>query len=158
MYKNFSDMAQQEISGQDQYSILEIVNDEQKKQLINSHKILLVEIFADWCGPCKTIAPSYSLLALKYSKPGICSVVKQQFDRVEQAIKEKVQGIPIFLFYILGNLVDTVVGGDLEQVESHLMSDPKGQNRYNPPPQYKNTLGSVYARIDYNFCHQPSFI
>lgn len=152
MYKSYSDLGPQNDTPQDQYSVTEIVNDDQKKQLLNSHRLVLVEVFADWCGPCKTIAPSYALLAMKYGKPNICSIVKQQYDRVEQGIKEKIQGIPIFLFYVMGSLVDTVVGGDLETVEKQLqthlqnsasdtglMKEDYGQNT-NPPPQYRNTI------------------
>jgi thiol-disulfide isomerase/thioredoxin len=152
MYKSYSDLGPQNDTPQDQYSVTEIVNDDQKKQLLNSHRLVLVEVFADWCGPCKTIAPSYALLAMKYGKPNICSIVKQQYDRVEQGIKEKIQGIPIFLFYVMGSLVDTIVGGDLEAVEKQLqihlqnsasdtglMKEDYGQNT-NPPPQYRNTI------------------
>lgn len=150
MYKSYSEIGVSEEKNQDQYAILELINQEQKNDIINSHRVVLIDIFANWCGPCKQIAPSYALLAMKYSKPTICAVVKQQFDSVEEDIKNKIQGIPLFLYYINGELKDKVIGADLNEVENKLqsiLSDvmknlKPNENVNNPPPQFKSNIRS----------------
>lgn len=156
MYKSIGEIGVVENKNQDQYAVLELVNDDQKKQLLNSHKVVLVDVFADWCGPCKQIAPSYALLAMKYAKPTICAVVKQQYDNVEDEIKDKIQGIPLFLFYEYGKLVDMTAGGDLADVEKRLEallsrviseSNLTKEQRQDVsigqvPPQYKSNIRS----------------
>lgn len=171
MYKSISEIGISENKNQDQYSVLELVNDDQKAQLLNSHKVVLVDVFADWCGPCKQIAPSYALLAMKYAKPTICAVVKQQYDNVEEEIKNKIQGIPLFLFYEYGNLIDTVVGGDLTEVEKKLESVlsrvisesnlTKEQSQDvsigQVPPQYKSNIRNSRGNMpSFNENYQPS--
>lgn len=145
MYKSISEIGAPENKNRDQYSVLELVNQEQKNQILRTHKVVLVDVFANWCGPCKTIAPSYALLAMKYSKPTICAVVKQQYDSVEDEIKDKIQGIPLFLYFENGQLVNTVVGADLEQVEKELIkllerAVNTDNSRHDPPPQYKSNI------------------
>lgn len=159
MYKSYNEIGVSEEKHQDQYAILELVDQEQKNKILSSHRVVLVDVFANWCGPCKQIAPSYSLLAMKYSKPTICALVKQQYDSVEEEIKNKIQGIPLFLYYINGELRDTVVGADLNEVENKLqvilsevmnevnLTREEKVKPNQPPPQYKSNIRSSKGTI-----------
>ena len=150
MYRTISEIGAEEEKNRDQYSVLEVVNDEQKRQILNSNKVVLVDIFADWCGPCKQIAPSFSIIARTYARPGLCAVVKERYENLGEQYKAGIRGIPLFLFFRFGEQVDSVVGGDLDLVkqklESILQSIPAGDLQKdsmapsNVPPQYKNTI------------------
>ncbi len=80
-----------------------------KDEVINSDLPVLVDFYADWCGPCKMIAPIVSQLAdeldgkVKIGKLDVDSngVTAQQY---------RVMSIPTLLIFKGGQVVDTVVG------------------------------------------------
>ena len=90
MYKSYSELGVKPEQTQDQYSVLEIKSMDERNKLMQSNRILCVDIYADWCGPCKQTAPAYSVLATKYNKPGMCLLVKQNWDKVDQTERSKI--------------------------------------------------------------------
>ena len=117
MYKRYDELDNKEIQNTDQYSVIEIPDAEYKMRLLRENKIVCVDIYADWCGPCKAISPDYASLANRYNSPGECILVKEHIDK---NITTDISGIPTFLFYVNGNLVDKVVGADIDKVEEKL--------------------------------------
>jgi thioredoxin 1 len=117
MYKNYSELGRSENKQKDQYNILELQNFQQKQQILSQNKLVCVDIFADWCGPCRQISPSYSILATTYNKPGLCLLVKENLSK---NLSSDIHGVPTFHFFVQGQLVDKIVGADLEIVEKKL--------------------------------------
>ena len=120
MYKNYDQLGVQRDETRDILDVLEIRNNEHKKELIENTTVCCIDIYADWCGPCKQTAPDYSLVSTRYSKPGLCAVVKYNFDKLEPFQKNQINGIPIFEFYFNKILVDKVIGADIPLVEEKL--------------------------------------
>lgn len=122
MYKNYSELGIQETPHQDQYAVVEIANDQDKQKILSENRLVLIDIFADWCGPCKQTAGSYSVIAQNYSRPGVCAVVKHNYDVMSPQERQKLQihAIPVFLFYLDGRVIDNVIGGDIASVEEKL--------------------------------------
>ena len=84
---------------------------------------VMVDFYADWCGPCKMMAPLVAQLSEEYS--GRCKVAKYNVtDYPGPASEYKIMSIPAFLFFKEGKVVDSVVGavsknelaGKIEQV------------------------------------------
>lgn len=84
---------------------------------------VMVDFYADWCGPCKMIAPLVAQLSEEYS--GRCKIAKCNVtDYPGPASEYKIMSIPAFLFFKEGKVVDSVVGavsknelaGKIEQV------------------------------------------
>jgi thiol-disulfide isomerase/thioredoxin len=52
------------ITTQEKFDVLvpEIQNKEDKQNMLNAFKICLVDVYADWCGPCKLTAPAFTKL------------------------------------------------------------------------------------------------
>ena len=70
---------------------------------------VLVDFYADWCGPCKMMAPLVAQLSEEFE--GTCKVGKCNVDENPQtASMFRVMSIPTFVLFLDGKAVDTVVG------------------------------------------------
>ncbi len=87
-----------------------VLNDGNFMQTLKDSKLpILVDFYADWCGPCKLLAPIFEELAGKYaSKAGF---YKLNVDESPAAAEENgVRGIPCLVLYRGGEEVTRVVG------------------------------------------------
>lgn len=73
----------------------------------------LVAVYADWCGPCKMIAPTFESLATKFSKPGKITFCKINTDS-QQAVAQAhgVRAMPTFLIFKSGSVIETIQGAN----------------------------------------------
>lgn len=79
------------------------------KEVLQSEVPVLVDFYADWCGPCKMMAPVVEELAKAYEgkvKIGKCNID----DEMEIAQKYNVMSLPTFIIFKGGEAVDTKVG------------------------------------------------
>lgn len=69
--------------------------------LINSDKPVLVDFFATWCGPCKTMGPILEDVAQKVN--GKVKVIKVDVDKnPEAAAQYRIQGVPTLILFEKG--------------------------------------------------------
>lgn len=80
-----------------------------EQDVLNASKPVLVDYWAEWCGPCKSIAPILDEVAREYA--GRVKVVKLNVDD-NQATPAKfgVRGIPTLMLFRNGNVEATKVG------------------------------------------------
>jgi len=78
---------------------------------VEGHKgLTVVDFWAEWCGPCRMIAPVLDQLAIEYQDKGL-KVVKVDVDaNQETTMRFNVRSIPMLMFFKDGRHVDTVVG------------------------------------------------
>lgn len=71
--------------------------------------LVMVDFWAEWCGPCRSIAPILEGIAADYA--GKLKVAKVDVDHNQQtAMDFNVRSIPMIAFFKDGKLVDTIVG------------------------------------------------
>ena len=79
------------------------------KNEINSGKLVVVDLWAEWCGPCRSITPSIEELATEYEGKAI--IGKYNGDEENELSTEYgVRSIPTILFFKDGKLADKQVG------------------------------------------------
>ena len=89
--------------------MLEVGKNSFQKEVISSDKLVLVDLYATWCGPCKALAPILEDLEKKYD--GKVKAVKINVDEEESlAVKLGVISVPTVVFYKNGKTVASFVG------------------------------------------------
>ena len=79
------------------------------RELTQDDKPMIVDFWAEWCGPCKMIAPLLDEIATE--RAGSVKVAKVNVDENQSlSVKFNVRAIPALLFFKNGQLRDQVVG------------------------------------------------
>lgn len=88
---------------------LKITESNFEEEVLKSSQPVLVDFYADWCGPCKMMAPLVAQLAEEYE--GKCKVGKCNIDEnMNLAQKYRVMSIPTLMIFKDGEAVTTTVG------------------------------------------------
>ncbi len=86
---------------------VQLTNASDLDDVVARYDIVLVDFYADWCGPCQMMEPTIKSLASETD----AAVLKVDVDQFQQLAGEyQVQGIPTLLVFVDGELADRMVG------------------------------------------------
>ncbi len=93
----------------------ELLKKEEFEQLLLSKKPILIDFYADWCGPCQALLPTIERLADKHAED--FNIVKVNVDdNKELAAAFKVRSIPALFFIKDSEVVESINGVQSESV------------------------------------------
>jgi thioredoxin 1 len=80
-----------------------------QSEVLDSDKTIMVDFWAEWCGPCRAVGPILDQIAAEHSEK--LSIVKLNVDdNPETAMKYGITSIPAMKVYRGGEVVKTVIG------------------------------------------------
>uniref|UniRef100_A0A1A9VRG8 Thioredoxin domain-containing protein n=1 Tax=Glossina austeni TaxID=7395 RepID=A0A1A9VRG8_GLOAU len=82
-------------------------------------KLIVIDFYASWCGPCKIISPKLEELSAQYSDKAL--VLKVNVDDCEEiALEYNVTSMPTFVFMKNRQIIDVFVGGNPEKLVKNM--------------------------------------
>lgn len=104
---------------QDQ-DILEVNKTDEWQSKVMEQKVpIIVDCYADWCGPCKKLTPVLETLTRQHE--GKFKLVKVNIDKQQQIAQGlNVKSIPALFLVYKGNVLDTMTGFDPQKLEKFI--------------------------------------
>jgi thioredoxin 1 len=98
---------------------MENVTAEQVKQLQLEGKKLLVDYWAEWCGPCKALIPRLEVLSSQY--PDVMFVKVNVDENTDSALEMGIRSVPTVMIYNGGELVNRSTGANIDSVYKNIL-------------------------------------
>ena len=89
-------------------AVMNITADTFEQEVLKETKTVLVDFWADWCGPCKMLGPIIDQIAKEHPEVKVCKVNVDKEPSL--AIDYKVMNIPILLVFKNGEKVHQAIG------------------------------------------------
>ena len=107
MQKKLETMINQKSQSKVESGIIDL-NDSNFEQTILSENLTLVDFWAEWCGPCKSMHPVFENLEKQYPNIKFARVNVDQNQSI--STKFEVQSIPTFIMFKSGKIIDKMMG------------------------------------------------
>ena len=88
--------------------MVEVTSSNFKKEVEEANSLVVIDLYADWCGPCKMLAPTIEALEKEYPDVKFCKVNTDKDPAI--AIQFKVQSIPFVAFVKDNTFLDMSIG------------------------------------------------
>lgn len=97
-------------------------NKEEFSKLIASGKPVLVDFFAEWCGPCQMMGPILEDMTKSYKNIDKVEIAKVDIDELRDvALEYSVMSVPTFMIFKDSKSIETIVGmRPIEELEEKL--------------------------------------
>ncbi|KAF3768846.1 thioredoxin-domain-containing protein [Cryphonectria parasitica EP155] len=108
--------------------------------------IVVADFYAEWCGPCKMIAPTFESLATKYAKPKRIVFAKIDVDKLRDVASQYgVRAMPTFIIFKGGVAIETISGANPPKLTAAVdnavkMAGPVANSGFSAPGR---TLGDT---------------
>lgn len=89
-------------------SIINLTKDSYHNEVMETEKVVVIDFWATWCGPCKMMAPAVEEVAKDYPDVKVCKVNVDEEPELSNAFK--IVSIPTIVVIKNGEIIDSVVG------------------------------------------------
>lgn len=89
-------------------SIINLTKDSYHNEVMETEKVVVIDFWATWCGPCKMMAPVVEEVAKDYPDVKVCKVNVDEEPELSNAFK--IVSIPTIVVIKNGEIIDSVVG------------------------------------------------
>lgn len=89
-------------------SIINLTKDIYHNEVMETEKVVVIDFWATWCGPCKMMAPVVEEVAKDYPDVKVCKVNVDEEPELSNAFK--IVSIPTIVVIKNGEIIDSVVG------------------------------------------------
>lgn len=101
-------ISQNDTNKEENMNVLEVTSESFEKEILKSEKPVLVDFYADWCGPCKMLSPIVDQVAEENGDIKVCRI---NIDKAEDlAIQYGIMSIPTLVVIKEGEEVSRNVG------------------------------------------------
>ncbi|RHZ52932.1 hypothetical protein CDV55_104043 [Aspergillus turcosus] len=108
----------------DTMGVAELTSLQEFRSAVADNMLVLVDAYAEWCGPCKAIAPKVELFSNQYAN---VKFFKVDVDKVPDVAQELgVSSMPSFYLFQGGDYVDKVVGANPGLLETYIKRHAEG--------------------------------
>jgi len=84
-----------------------VEDDDHLNELVSDHAVVLVDYYADWCGPCKMLEPTVEEIAAETD----AVVLKVDIDELQELAQERgIRSVPTLEFYANGEQAERLIG------------------------------------------------
>ena len=95
-----------------------------KSEVLESDKLTVIDLWAEWCGPCRLMTPVIEELSSEYAGKAVVGKLNVD-DNPEAPMQFNIRGIPTFLVFKNGDLKEKIVGAQSkkflqDKIEAHL--------------------------------------
>jgi thioredoxin 1 len=90
-------------------NIIDVTDQEFANVVLENDKLVMVDFWATWCGPCLALGPTMEALAEEYEGRVVVTKLNVDDNR-ETAAQHRITSIPTVLFFKGGQVVDQVTG------------------------------------------------
>lgn len=104
------------------------VKDSNFEEIIKSKKVVVVDFWAPWCGPCKMMSPTIDALATEYEDKDVAFVKYNIDDESEYVVECGIRSVPTLVYFKNGIKTDKRMSGtqkadDIKSVVEELLND-----------------------------------
>lgn len=89
-------------------SIINLTKDSYHNEVMETEKVVVIDFWATWCGPCKMMAPVVEEIAKDYPDVKVCKVNVDEEPELSNAFK--IASIPTIVVIKNGEIIDSVIG------------------------------------------------
>lgn len=89
-------------------SIINLTKNSYHNEVMETEKVVVIDFWATWCGPCKMMAPVVEEVAKDYPDVKVCKVNVDEEPELSNAFK--IVSIPTIVVIKNGEIIDSVVG------------------------------------------------
>lgn len=89
-------------------SIINLTKDSYHNEVMETEKVVVIDFWATWCGPCKMMAPVVEEVAKDYPDVKVCKVNVDEEPELSNAFK--IVSIPTIVVIKNGEIIDSIVG------------------------------------------------